>query len=92
MFLRTMPEAHNARQRSAKASHLVLLVSSSLLFTEGAEPPLSAVLRKPLPQAFLSFFPPCLFILGILSMSCARLRLEAVSISHLGCYFQGMVI
>ena len=31
-------------------------VSPSLLFIEGAEPPRSAVLRKPTPQAFLSLF------------------------------------
>lgn len=38
------------------------------------------------------FFWLCSFILDILSMPFARLRLEVVSISHLGCYFQGMVI
>lgn len=39
----------------------------------------------------LSFFLYSL-ILGILSMPCTQFTLEVVSISHLGCYFQGMVI
>lgn len=52
----------------------------------------SCCVKETSTSGFSLFFSPYLFILGILSMSCARLRLEAVSISHLGCYFQGMVI
>ena len=43
-------------------------------------------------SGFFFFFWLCSFILDILSMPFARLRLGVVSISHLGCYFQGMVI
>lgn len=43
-------------QSSAKACPPQALVSPSLSFTEGSEPHGSAVLRKPIPQAFFFFF------------------------------------
>lgn len=60
--------------------------SLAVLSMRGSEPHGSAGLRKPVPRAFsfscLFFFFLYSFILDILSMPFARLRLEVASISH----------